>query len=226
MTAATDWSARRMALIAGPVVYAAAITAYLWFGYPASRLPMWLHVIAWISLIGFPLATNVATGLWFDGNGFRTTGVRLDNLGQALVAVLPVALGLAVLLAIAGFALDSLRVPPLPVLLDKGATYAGFGPAQQFLINAYAIRQFRLAGLSDRTAIGLAAVLFALVHLPNLLVMGATAVIVVLFAPIFLRVPNIITLGLAHGALALCVYWMLPGSWHHNLAIGIRCCAG
>ena len=68
--------------------------------------------------------------------------------------------------------------------------------------------------------------LFALAHFPNLLVMGATAVIVVLFAPIFLRVPNIITLGLAHGGLALCVYWMLPGSWHHNLAIGIRCCSG
>jgi hypothetical protein len=37
---------------------------------------------------------------------------------------------------------------------------------------------------------------------------------------LFLRHPNLLTVGLSHGLLALMTYYVLPMSWHAGMGIG------
>ncbi len=116
--------------------------------------------------------------------------------------------GGAAFLALAGIAGGTLSWNPhiLPVLL----LYPAWGLLQQFLLQALLARNLdRLAG-SRFTAVALASLLFAGVHLPDLFLAGATLVLALLFVPIYLRYRNLYPLGVVHGILgALAYFWVL-----------------
>lgn len=217
-------SIRNVVLITGPVFYVAMIIAYLWFGHPRAQLTELEHVAVWTLLIVWPLASNLFSGLRFNAYGFRQTGLRTDNLFASLKLALPLTAIFFVAILATGLANESLRMPPLDVILYQSLVYLAFGPAQQFLLNGYVVHHFRLARLAPPVAIVLAAVLFAAAHAPNVLLMTGTFILGVSFATVYARVPNVLTLGLLHSFLAICVYWMLPPFLHHALAVGARCC--
>ena len=92
---------------------------------------------------------------------------------------------------------------------------------QQFLLNDYFMpRLTRLLG-SENGAVGLAAVLFAMAHLPNLALTAATLVWGAVSCGLFRRYRNLYALGLAQGLLGLCVAICVPDALHHHLRVGL-----
>jgi hypothetical protein len=91
---------------------------------------------------------------------------------------------------------------------------------QQFLMNdLFMPRLTRLLG-GEGAAVGVAAVLFATAHLPNLPLTAATLVWGAVSCALFLRYQNLYALGLAQGLLGLCFAVSVPDALHHHLRVG------
>jgi membrane protease YdiL (CAAX protease family) len=92
---------------------------------------------------------------------------------------------------------------------------------QQFLMNdLFMPRLTRLLG-SEGAAVGLAAMLFAMAHLPNLPLTAATLVWGAISCALFRRYRNLYALGLAQGLLGLCFAVCVPDALHHHLRVGL-----
>jgi hypothetical protein len=92
---------------------------------------------------------------------------------------------------------------------------------QQFLLQDYFMdRMLRLLSNKD-AAVTLAGTLFALAHLPNLVLTAATLVWGILSCALFRRYRNLWTLGLAQGLLGLCFAICVPDALHHHLRVGL-----
>jgi hypothetical protein len=92
---------------------------------------------------------------------------------------------------------------------------------QQFLMNdLFMPRLTRLLG-NETGAVGLAAVLFAAAHLPNLPLTAATLIWGAVSCALFQRYRNLYALGLAQGLLGLCFAVCVPDAMHHHLRVGL-----
>jgi len=95
-------------------------------------------------------------------------------------------------------------------LLLIALIYPVWGLAQQFMLQAMVVRNLRRLVPSPFAVTLIGAVLFSAVHLPDLLLAGATVLLALFFIPLYLKDRNIIPLGLAHGLLgALAYFWLL-----------------
>jgi hypothetical protein len=92
---------------------------------------------------------------------------------------------------------------------------------QQFLLNDYFMPRLTRMFASEGSAIGVAAVLFAAAHLPNLVLTGATLVWGAISCLLFRRHHNLYALGLAQGLLGLCFAVCVPDALHHHLRVGL-----
>lgn len=150
---------------------------------------------------------------------------KLDDLG----------LGLRGLVSSLWIFPAALAVSILGIFLAKGAgTFhalyqAGFAHCggyvvwtmyQQFLMQDYFMpRLTRLLGSDAATAV--AAALFAVAHLPNLALVGATLVWGVVSCWLFRRYRNLYVLGLTQGLLGLCFAVCVPDSLLHHMRVGL-----
>jgi hypothetical protein len=92
---------------------------------------------------------------------------------------------------------------------------------QQFLINDLFMPRLTRLLASESAAVGLAAVLFAAAHLPNLPLTAATLLWGAISCTLFRRYHNLYALGLAQGLLGLCFAVCVPDSLHHHLRVGL-----
>jgi hypothetical protein len=92
---------------------------------------------------------------------------------------------------------------------------------QQFLMNDLFMPRLTRLLASQSAAVGLAAVLFAAAHLPNLPLTAATLVWGAISCTLFGRYRNLYALGLAQGLLGLCFAVCVPDSLHHHLRVGL-----
>ena len=92
---------------------------------------------------------------------------------------------------------------------------------QQFLLNDYFMPRLTRLLASEGAAVGLAAVLFATAHLPNLPLTAATLVWGAISCALFRRYRNLYALGLAQGLLGLCFAVCVPDALHHHLRVGL-----
>jgi membrane protease YdiL (CAAX protease family) len=92
---------------------------------------------------------------------------------------------------------------------------------QQFLLNDYFMPRLTRLLASESAAVGLAAVLFAAAHMPNLPLAAATLVWGAISCALFRRYRNLYTLGLAQGLLGLCFAVCVPDALHHHLRVGL-----
>lgn len=91
---------------------------------------------------------------------------------------------------------------------------------QQFLLQDYFMpRLARL--LSSDSAIALAAVLFAVAHLPNIPLVIATVIWGAVSCLLFRRYRSLYVLGLAQGILGLCFAVCVPDAMHHHMRVGL-----
>lgn len=91
---------------------------------------------------------------------------------------------------------------------------------QQFLLQDYFMPRLTRLTTSD-IAIGAAAVLFAVAHLPNLVLAAATLVWGGVSCWLFRRYRNLWILGLVQGLLGLCFAVCVPDALHHHMRVGL-----
>jgi hypothetical protein len=92
---------------------------------------------------------------------------------------------------------------------------------QQFLLNDYFMPRLIRITASERFSVGLAAMLFAAAHLPNLWLTVATLAWGAISTALFLRYRNVYALGLAQGLLGLTFAVCVPESLSHHLRVGL-----
>ena len=91
---------------------------------------------------------------------------------------------------------------------------------QQFLLQDFFTPRLSSV-ISSNAAIGIAAVLFALAHLPNIPLVLATLVWGAVSCALFRRYRNLYVLGLAQGLLGLCFAVCVPDVWLHHMRVGL-----
>lgn len=91
---------------------------------------------------------------------------------------------------------------------------------QQFLLQDYFMPRLTRLLDSDR-AIVVAAILFAVAHLPNLSLVVATVAWGAVSCYLFRRYRNLWVLGLAQGLLGLCFSVVVPNAVHHHMRVGL-----
>jgi hypothetical protein len=150
----------------------------------------------------------------------------LDDLGLSRRGlarsfwILPAAIVLAILSALVAKQMGTLHA------LYKGnfkhiAGYILWTLYQQFLLNDLFMPRLTRLLASDSAAVGLAALLFAAAHLPNLPLTAATLVWGAISCALFRRYRNLYALGLAQGLLGLCFAVSVPDALHHHLRVGL-----
>ena len=92
---------------------------------------------------------------------------------------------------------------------------------QQFLMNDLFMPRLTRLLASEGAAVGLAAVLFAAAHLPNLPLAAATLIWGAISCTLFRRYGNLYALGLTQGLLGLCFAVCVPDALHHHLRVGL-----
>jgi hypothetical protein len=92
---------------------------------------------------------------------------------------------------------------------------------QQFLLQDYFMDRLLRLVSNEAAAVALAGALFALAHLPNLVLTAATLVWGIVSCALFRRYRNLWALGLAQGLLGLCFAVCVPDALHHHLRVGL-----
>ena len=92
---------------------------------------------------------------------------------------------------------------------------------QQFLLQDYFMDRLLRLVSNESAAVTLAGTLFAVAHLPNLVLTAATLVWGIASCALFRRYRNLWALGLAQGALGLCFAVCVPDVLHHHLRVGL-----
>lgn len=161
----------------------------------------------------FPILIVLSTYLFvrikIDSNVLQDWGIRTDNLlasmKYAAAFFVPLILILILISIFRGsFKLDISFVISLLI-------YPIWGIAQQFVFQSLLHSNFIKFGLAPYS-IFLIAVLFAIVHRTNPQLMILTFLGGIITSYIFLKVPNIIPIGVAHGIIAAIVYYWFFGA--------------
>lgn len=151
----------------------------------------------------------------------RDIGFRSDTFGATLRLLLPAALIAVALIVTAALVLGEIRMPSLSSGAQRTAQFLVLGIAQQYVLVGFFFRRLeRVAGAS--LAPVLTALVFALLHLPNVFLMAVTFVGGVVACLVYRRSPNVWANGLAHGLLAALLYFALPRSITGGLRVGIE----
>jgi len=137
-------------------------------------------------------------------------GFRCAALGHAFIVTSLLALPAVGLMALFAHSTGNLSIPRNAWPLF--ALYPIWGTVQQFLVQALVIRNLSLKPIAAKplALIPIGAVLFSMVHVPNLPLTFATFCVGLVFVPLYLRFRNLWPLGLYHGWLGALFYlWVL-----------------
>jgi membrane protease YdiL (CAAX protease family) len=133
--------------------------------------------------------------------------------------ILPAAAGLMVASVIVARGVGTYH--PLYALdLEHIGGYLLWTLYQQFLLQDYFMPRLTRI-LSSDAAIAIAAVLFAVAHLPNLSLALATLVWGAVSCLLFRRYGNLYALGIAQGLLGLTFAICVPNALHHHMRVGL-----
>jgi membrane protease YdiL (CAAX protease family) len=177
--------------MAATAVMFAAILSYTWLFEP--RVPRAFVVVPGAVVLAIALGRALRSGEWG-----LDPGALLPALRETSLVTLP---ALALLLA-AGAAAGTLHDPRVPPL--RFAALLLWGGAQQWALQTVVLRDAQRA-TSRRFGVLLAALLFALVHLPNPFLAGATLLAALAWCAIYDRHPNLLPLALAHALATLAI---------------------
>lgn len=98
--------------------------------------------------------------------------------------------------------------------------YAIWAFEQQFILNSFFYRRFEIL-FGESKAMVITAALFALVHLPNPVLVPATFVGALFFITVFRRWRNIYPLAIAHAVLGLTLAVVFPDSLMRHMRVGL-----
>ena len=204
----------RLLLLAEVIAYVAALTTYVYLSLPSGEDRTVQFVVVPL-LVAFPFAMNL-----LHSESRRQSGLRLDNLRASAREVAVVLLAAVTIVGVVGLVAGTWQDADWERFSKKVVVYVAWGPFQQYILCAFIFNRLRQALVTDNAAAVCAAALFGLVHSPNWTLVGVTVVFGFISCHLFRRHRNILTLGLAHGVLAIVIYYAWPPEWHHGMTIG------
>jgi membrane protease YdiL (CAAX protease family) len=185
------------------------VLVVVWTSNPWQRILYWT-AFAWIAVTAWLRRKQQDT----HGLGFAGLVPSLWIVGAAAV----------VALATVGLAQRLHTLHPLYGPLPVGVHLAGYALwalMQQFILQIYVFQRLMRLGMRSVPAVALAAVLFAIAHLPNPLLAPLTLVWGTVSCLFFLRYRNLYALALAHGILGMCLAVTVPNRIHHHMRVGL-----
>lgn len=186
------------------------IFGYLWWG----RF-QYFHS-AYLTGVQIGIVLLIVGNHWYFRDPLSELGLRLDNLAQALRQVLPLT-GLAMLLVLLAAALaGDYRLERWGDLL----IYLPWALIQQHGLQNILFRRFQTLIPYSGLALGCAALLFSLFHLPNPPLVTATLLGGALWCWGFKRVPNLFAVSLSHALLAVLVLLFFKFNLFNQFQIG------
>jgi membrane protease YdiL (CAAX protease family) len=168
---------------------------------------------------------------WLRKETLTELGFTHRHFGRALLLLIaPTVVVTAVLLTI-GWLSGSLRLTWYSPVSALGRSL--WGMFQQYLLQAFIYRRVKFIALdgvsspSDqvrrtRLAIVVTAVIFALVHAPNLPLMGLTLLSALIWTWVYERAPNLFALSLSHGLMSTLTSATLPEWALKGMIVGLR----
>ncbi|MFN7947537.1 MAG: CPBP family intramembrane glutamic endopeptidase [Blastocatellia bacterium] len=204
------------------VVFTVLITA--WVIVPLRLGNWWLE-----SLPGMLALLLMINSHRLRGETFRSLGFGASHFFQAWRLLIIPMIAAAAMVLLIGRALGSLHFTT-----HFWASFAGraaWGLIQQYVLQAFIFRRLRSAlinesatetRLSPRLAILVTALLFALVHAPNVTLMALTFVSALLWTWVYSRAPNLWALALSHGLLSAITAMSLPDWMLKGMIVGLR----
>lgn len=166
--------------------------------------------------VAVPAAIIVLLTLWScvrSGSWGLSPAAFLPALRAAMLFTAP---AVAVVLGV-GAALGTLH--DRGQLLQDLVVLIAWGGAQQWVLQTVVLHEARRLNTRDR-GILLAALLFALVHLPNPLLTLTTFIGAVAWCAIFARHPNIVPLAISHAVGTLAILYAFDDATTGHLRIG------
>lgn len=187
----------------------AAILYYIWqwqFTYPR----------AWVALGAAVLLSHLAHRDSLRGLGLAWTGLR-----PSAQVVLPLALALYIPLLVYGFARHLLAIlRPSPQALMSLLAYAAWCSIQQYLAQSFFHNRLMSIIRNRHVTSLLIGLMFGSAHIPNPILMVATALGGFVFAEIFARHRNIWPLALAQAVGGFLMAAVSPPSLMHHMRVG------
>ena len=207
----------RVMLLAEVLAFVAIVMGIIWLHPTRGRPLQWYNIVLWASAVLVSVGGNILHGDRPGDSGLRVDNLRASGREACVVtAVLVAGVGAAAVVG-RGWHFES-----WPDFAARSGEIFAVAFAQQYVLQAFMLRRLAQAGLPRPWAVGAAAVLFAGIHAPNLVLVAATALAAVVWCCLFLRHANLFVLGLSHGLLSLWMYYAWPSAWHLRLAVGPR----
>ena len=164
-----------------------------------------------------PAAVVVVLTAW-SALRSSTSGLSMKELVPASRATLFFTVPAVLVVLAVGFALGTLHDPG--GLLEKFAALVPWGGAQQWVLQTVVLREARRR-TSPPQSVVLAAFLFALVHMPNPVLMLMTFIGGLGWCAIFLRHPNLVPLAFSHAVATLALLSAFSDELTGRLRIGV-----
>jgi membrane protease YdiL (CAAX protease family) len=216
LPAAGTREARMIAALEVASVMISVIIA-AWVILPLQPERPWLALFPAITGLALILRSQKARGE--DARSLGLGGVNFLRAAQLLA--LPMLAGAALIVA-TGMAAHSFHYTShfrivlvvLPI----------WGLIQQYVLQGFVYRRLRFsfAGRGSGVAIVATAVLFALAHAPNLMLMGLALVGGLLWTWVYDRAPNVLALGLSHAIMSLLIMTSSPPWLLDSMGIGFK----
>ena len=152
----------------------------------------------------------------------RPTRNELGLSWQSFVSslwILPASIGLALVSMLAAQAAGTFHALYNADVAHVGG-YVLWTIYQQFLLQDYFMPRLTRILTTD-AAIVVAAVLFAVAHLPNLPLTIATLIWGAVSCILFRRYRSLYVVGIAQGLLGLCFAVCIPDAYHHHMRVGL-----
>lgn len=187
----------------------ALIMMVIWTPRSAQRVLWWVA------------AAGVVTIICLSIPGWAAVGMRTANLVRSLWIV-GAALALSAAAVLVAARLGTLHLPPTALAFVRTyIAYAIWSGVQQFLLQGFFLLRFLRIIQRPWLAALATALLFASAHLPSPFLTPITLIWGFAACLLFLHYRNLYPLALAHAILGITIAITVPGTFDHNMRVGL-----
>lgn len=157
----------------------------------------------------------------FSHESRKTMGLQSDGFIRSSWMIGVACAMVAVAMAVAS-QMHTLHYPhSVRAFLGRFGGYILWSFVQQFLLQSFVLLRLLRLLRNSRSAVVIAAGLFALAHLPSPILTVATILWGLAACSLFLRYRNLYSLAIVHAMLGICLVMTIPGYVDHNMRVGL-----